>query len=634
MSDARAEYQQRLRRWRARIGELDRRHLTVSNARLAAVAAAAILLWLALRQTHPISLAWCLMPIGVFAALVFVHQRVIDRADRARRAERWYVRALDRLDDRWASVARDGARFLDDQEYARDLDLFGDGSLFQLLNTASTEIGETTLAEWLQDGAAIDEVRARQGAVEELRSHVDFREGVAMAAAGAEASRTGALARWAGAPPVGYPGYAPWLFGACALVFVGLVAAAYQGVLPVTLAIGWLFVEAILVWVWRRSFHGVVDRVGRPVHDLESIAELIAAVEAAHVDAPRLRGLQSALTEHGKASREIARLSGLVSLLESSTHNLFFRPITMALLVPEQLAIAIDRWHQRHGRAAIDWLRAVGELESLSALATYAYEHHTDPFPVLDDEGPLFDAEGLGHPLMPEKITVRNDVKLGGDGSARAARQRLEHVRQEHAAARGRHQRRAGAGGRAGPRRRRCVCRRSPLGATLRIDDSLQEGQSRFYAEIVRDPRASSNARAAPRRCCSCSTRSCTAPTRTTAASAPRPSSGRSPRAAPSASSPRTTSRWPRCRHARRRAPPTCTSRIDSRTAAWSSTTACAPASSNTATPWRSCAQSDWTSNQRDDPSQHGNCTCESMDEPSKDPELPRPPDPIKEPPG
>ena len=43
-----------------------------------------------------------------------------------------------------------------------------------------------------------------------------------------------------------------------------------------------------------------------------------------------------------------------------------------------------------------------------------------------------------------------------------------------------------GAGRRAGPGSARCDARRWRIGATLRVEDSLQAGHSRFYAEILR----------------------------------------------------------------------------------------------------------------------------------------------------
>ena len=86
------------------------------------------------------------------------HARVIGQNERAARARRLYQRGLDRLEGRWANTGPDGARFLAGHPYARDLDLFGPASLFQLLHTVRTEAGEDTLAGWLGGAAAVSEI--------------------------------------------------------------------------------------------------------------------------------------------------------------------------------------------------------------------------------------------------------------------------------------------------------------------------------------------------------------------------------------------------------------------------------------------------------------------------------------------
>src|SRR5262249_59703953 len=91
-----------------------------------------------------------LLPAAVFLALVVVHARVIAARTRAEHARDWYAHALARIDGSWPGRGEGGERFLDPAHpYARDLDLFGRGSLFQLLSTARTHAGETTLAGWL-----------------------------------------------------------------------------------------------------------------------------------------------------------------------------------------------------------------------------------------------------------------------------------------------------------------------------------------------------------------------------------------------------------------------------------------------------------------------------------------------------
>ena len=178
---------------------------------------------------------------------------MLNRAKRGRRALRLYERGLERCAGRWARTSVDGARFLDDHPYARDLDLFGSGSLFELINTARSEAGEATLAEWLKRGTATDKVLDRQIAVDELRSRLDFREDIAELVAEGAVSRTGVVARWAAAPPVGIERFVPALFGGCGGMLVALALLAYQGVLPWSLVSGWLLVETAAV----RASHAV-----------------------------------------------------------------------------------------------------------------------------------------------------------------------------------------------------------------------------------------------------------------------------------------------------------------------------------------------------------------------------------------
>ena len=485
MRDPRGEYGSRLKRWRERIADLDRRHLLLSNTRLGAAAIIAIVLWLVMFR-ESLSAWWLVVGAVGFTALATAHARVLQRIERGRRAAALYERALERLSGRWQGAGRNGEHFLTNHSYARDLDLYGHASLFELLNTARTEAGEGTLAGWLGNGATLDEVLARQIAVEELRPKLDFREDLSVLAAEGQVSRTGALAQWAASPAVGFSRALPVILAALAAVTAALAVLAYEEVVPPGIAVAWLFVQYGIVRAWRRKLELVITRVGQPVDDLAVVAELLARIEREPAVAPRLAALEAALSTHGLvASRAIAKLTQLVSLRESCTHNLLFSPFTAALLVPDQLTIAIDGWHAAHGHAVEGWLRAVGELEALSALATHAYEHPGDPFPVLEPNGPLFRADALAHPLLAEDAAVRNDVTLGADGtrvivlsgsnmSGKSTLLRAVGVNVVLAL--------AGAPVRA----TKVVVSPLVIGATLRINDSLEEGQSRFYAEILR----------------------------------------------------------------------------------------------------------------------------------------------------
>src|SRR6185503_7978843 len=120
VTDPRTEYDRRLARWRAQLSRLAGVNLRISNARLVAAVAGAVLLWMAFVGAT-ISPAWPVAAWLVFGVLAVVHARRLQREDRARTAERVYLRGFDRLDGRWAGTGRDGAPFLKDHPYANDL---------------------------------------------------------------------------------------------------------------------------------------------------------------------------------------------------------------------------------------------------------------------------------------------------------------------------------------------------------------------------------------------------------------------------------------------------------------------------------------------------------------------------------
>ena len=232
-------------------------------------------------------------------------------------------------------------------------------------------------------------------------------------------------------------------------------------------------------------------RVHRVVKPVESAAQTIAlfggvlaSLEREHFESPRLCALREALATSGvPPSRRIAQLGRLADWLDS-LHSQFFALFAPLVLFTTQLAFAVEAWRAVAGPAIGRWLNAVGEFEALCALAGYAYENPLDPFPEIVPEGPVFAGEGLGHPLLPVAQCVRNDVSLGGDprllvvsGSNMSGKSTLLRTVGINTVL-------ALAG--APVRAKRLRLSALAVGATLRIQDSLQAGRSRFYAEITR----------------------------------------------------------------------------------------------------------------------------------------------------
>ncbi len=426
-----------------------------------------------------------LVPVTGFIALAIMQTRITQARRRCERAAALYERGLERLDDHWAGRGATGERFLEHSHpYAEDLDLFGHGSLFELLSTARTRVGEETLAHWLLSPAAPDVVRARQTAVVELRPQLDLREDLALLGEGVrsgEDART--LAVWAAAPPWPVSGamrvIAPVL-AAIAVVALILWIGGF-GLLPLLLGI---LAGQIFVFLYRDQVKRVIGDVDGPGRDLSLLSDVLRRLERERFSSPRLVELRAALDVEGETpSHQIAKLNRLIDLLDAR-RNMIFAPFAALLLWPLQLSFAIEKWRQRSGPAVARWLEAVGELEALGSLAGYSYEHPANPFPEVVDDGAHFEGEGLGHPLIPESHNVRTDLALGDElrvlivsGSNMSGKSTLLRTLGTNTVL-------ALAGAPVCARRLRL----SPLqvGASIRVQDSLQAGASRFYAEITR----------------------------------------------------------------------------------------------------------------------------------------------------
>ncbi len=482
-----AEYARRLQTHEAALARWERADRRVADFRLA-VFAAAVALALIIYQSAWVSAIWLLIPALGFLALLLAHEPIRRRASRSSRAIEFYKRGLARMEDRWAGTGTPGLNFLNlDHPYAADLDLFGAGSLFERLCTARTKAGEEALAAWLLAPASPETIAARQEAVRELRPRLDLREDLELLGADVrEGIDPAALAEWGRRPRV-FHGRLVRLaaLGLAALGAATLIGWAFfgTGLLPflVVLLVEWLF-----AWSLSGRVKKVLAGVDERGHDLTLLSGLLERLEREPAESPSLQSLKRALLTEGRpASREIRRLANLLHLLDCR-HNQFFAPFAAVLLWGTQLAMAIDAWRAAAGPAIEGWLAAAGDFEALCALAAYPAENPTDAFPEIVVGPALYEVEGLGHPLIPRAECVPNDVSLGGESGTLALV-----VSGSNMSGKSTLLRSIGVSiimALAGAPTRTARLRLSPLavGATLRVQDSLQAGKSRFYAEITR----------------------------------------------------------------------------------------------------------------------------------------------------
>lgn len=484
MLSASEEYAARLAAREARVRHYEQIHIRLGNVRLALAVIMAVMFWLAVwRQAF--SLWWLVAPLVCFFVVAVYHARVLRGKAHAERAVAVYQHGLARIEDRWPGMGSTGERFNDPHHvYAADLDLFGSGGLFQLLSLARTRMGEDTLARWLLAPSPLEHIRERQQAIVELRPLLDLREDLAVSG---EDARVGvhpeALVAWAEAP--NRLGRRWMRIVSPLLALCALAAAVVWGVLghPTPLLCV-LIVEAILAQPVRKHMDLIFHATEHQFEDLELLSGLLARLEREKFKSPRLQELMQQLSSHHlEGSRAIARLRTIVDCI-LSRDNLFVKLINLPLLYSVQVAYATEAWRREHGSAVRRWLKVIGEIEALLSLAAYSYERPADPFPEFASGPACFEANALGHPLLPAVRCVRNQVSICGET-------RVLLVSGSNMSGKSTLLRAVGINtvlAMAGAPVRAERLRLTPLhvGASIRVNDSLQEGSSRFYAEITR----------------------------------------------------------------------------------------------------------------------------------------------------
>ncbi len=480
----RDEYARRLGLHEARAAQCERLHDRLSTWRLIMFVVAVICGWATwIEGMFPAW--WLLLPCTGFASLLAWHARVRSARTAAQRAAGFYRRGIARIEDRWSGQGATGERFDDlHHVYASDLDLFGHGSLFQLLSIARTRMGEERLAQWLLAPAPVAEILERQACIAELRDKLDLREDLALLGTDAEVSvQPKALRTWAQANNPLTQRWLPWAtFLLPALLAIAVLVWNRLDIASPIVAV--VLIEiALLRWL-AKPLHAILYGTESAFEDLRLLAAIPARLEREPVDSLQLRSLLRTLVSHDlPASRAIGRLATIVQWTESR-RNPFLALLQVPLLYPLHVALAAQRWRTAHGRTVAAWLDTIGEVEALNSLAAYSFEHPADCLPQFVNGKATFVAQELGHSLIPAVRCMRNDVSLtepvrvllisGSNMSGKSTLLRTVGINTVLAM--------MGA-----PVRARSL-RLTPLqvGASIRINDSLHEGSSRFYAEIQR----------------------------------------------------------------------------------------------------------------------------------------------------
>jgi MutS domain V/MutS domain III len=307
----------------------------------------------------------------------------------------------------------DGQAFLKNESYLDDLDIFGKGSLFHLLNRTTGSYGAETLAAMLkQPLLSAEKIGEQQQAIRVLTEQVEKRQEImAHGLLNGEEADMRSLMSWLdtaiGLFQKKWVMIALWTIVVynCAFLIFWAVAGDYRPL------VAGILVSWVLNGLYARSFlQG--DDIAKKQAILEQYATTLRLFNT--MDNGRSVMLEQLQTLTKKAHLAIRRLAKLSDYLDRQSNPTVGIVLNSLFVYNLRGQVSLERWKQANKTQLPEWIHAVGRIESLNSLAAFAFNNPGYGYPSPQPEGPLFiEARQLAHPLLPDTGTVANDLSIG-----------------------------------------------------------------------------------------------------------------------------------------------------------------------------------------------------------------------------
>lgn len=399
-----------------------------------------------------------------------------------------FERGIARVTGAWIGKGRSGEEFARTHHlYQDDLNIFGTGSLFELLCTTRTRVGAERLASYLLDAPEPEETKLRQEAVKELVNATALREQAACLGKYTlqdcdRETFEGLLNLPVSTASYTLRGMLLVSSSTCFIVGLGIFAKAMLWTIWWPLLVLLVLVQLSIAGIFLKRTRPQIAQVRQLTESFTVLRQGLELMEVQQFQSTKLRSLTEGVRKQGgaQAVRQLEKLSRAFDQRDKA----LFHYLSLLLAVGTQLVFAVEQWSTEHQHNFTSWLDAWAEFEALQALATYAYERPYCTFPEFVESPSVVEVEQLGHPLLSDDVSVCNDVSFnrtsrfylvsGSNMSGKSTFLRTIGLNVVVALAGG------PVRGKSARLSHLTVC------ASLAITDSLTEGRSKFLAEVER----------------------------------------------------------------------------------------------------------------------------------------------------
>lgn len=362
---------------------------------------------------------------AVFLFLIYYHDILFNQKRRTDILIKINEDGLNRIEGNLKEISDGGNEYLDDTHaFSDDLDIFGDNSLFKVINTCATEGGRRELADILKRNTVFteDDIKKRQEAIKELADKTEWRQEIQAEGSFQKGGRQNVdkFIEWSR-----NTGYTSCTISIIAGIFIFLTACfvigVITGVLPESFIVLDLMVNYAVVKIMTKNLKEEMKIFESIKGSMISYSSIFSLIQDENFQCDYLKELQKNLilnksdksnSDNNKIDCKCAmkKLASIFSWIGDSRYNAFYFIINILFFSDVFLMRSMEKWRKENGMHVSQWMDVIHRTDEMCSFANTAFEHEKWSYPHIC-KYKMIEGVNIGHPLLNNKC-VKNNFSL------------------------------------------------------------------------------------------------------------------------------------------------------------------------------------------------------------------------------
>ena len=418
MSFAKEFYESRVKENTNKVNKLKSKINIVGWSRLAVVILAGLIDYFLYKQDNiKLLIALTIFFVAIFLVLIYYHNNILEEKRKLSILIDINTIGLKRLSGEFKEFKDNGEEYLDDNNpFTNDLDVFGNNSIFQYINSTTTKGGREELVKILKRQKSFKkrEIEERQEAIKELGEKIKWRQNLIVEGTIKKSKEFNLenLIKWSKEKESSSP---LRVAIACTFILVTIfsIYLVFKKIIPESFLILDLMINFIVIKVLSNGMREELQLFESIKNSVYGYSKILELIEEEEFKSPYLNSIKNKLkSEDSSCKVEMKKMSNILDWAGNSKYNAYYLLLNIFIFSDVFLMRNLDNWRERNGEKLEKWLEVMNEIEALSSISNLSFENNDWVYPQILNENEI-KGINIGHPLLGERA-VRNTFSLTG----------------------------------------------------------------------------------------------------------------------------------------------------------------------------------------------------------------------------